>query len=116
MCAKSLRTCPPTVPAALHHAQMASSHVAASPDPPSVTVADLVAFTKSELDADAERQAQVAEVHHAQQTGATLDLSHKSIHALPVEVIALIKDKVERCVSCAPPAASPRSADGARMC
>jgi hypothetical protein len=67
----------------------------------SMTVAELVSYTKKELDADAtERQAKVTAVGalgdlHAQ-TGATLDLSHRNIHALPVEVIALIKDKVER--------------------
>ena len=65
-----------------------------------MTVADLVAYTKQELNADAERQAKVTAVGVVgdlqSQTGATLDLSHKNIHALPVEVIALIKDKVER--------------------
>jgi hypothetical protein len=78
---------------------MASDN-AAYTDKPSMTVAELVSYTKKELDADAERQAKVTSVGavsdlHAQ-TGATLDLSHKNIHALPVEVIALIKDKVER--------------------
>jgi len=66
---------------------------------PSLTVAELVAYTKKELDADAERQAKVSAAGvggFESQTGATLDLSHKKINALPVEVIALIKDKVER--------------------
>lgn len=69
-------------------------------DKPTMTVAELVAFTKKELDADAERQAKVSVAGVAggleSQTGATLDLSHKNIHALPVEIIVLIKDKVER--------------------
>lgn len=63
-------------------------------------VVDLVAYTKKELDADAERQAKVSAAGSGgleSQTGATLDLSHRDIHALPVELIALIKDKVERC-------------------
>ena len=68
-----------------------------------MTVAELVAFTKKELNADAERQAQLhaasaGEVPRDSQTGATLDLSHKNIQALPLDVIILIKDKVERCV------------------
>ncbi|TKA73107.1 hypothetical protein B0A55_04840 [Friedmanniomyces simplex] len=69
-------------------------------DKPSMTVAELVAYTKKELDTDAERQAKVSaegtvgDLHS--QTGVTLDLSHKNIHALPVEVIVLIRDKVER--------------------
>ncbi|KAK5127644.1 hypothetical protein LTR85_006985 [Meristemomyces frigidus] len=68
-------------------------------DKPSMTVAHLVAFTKKELDADAERQSKVSTTGIdalESQTGATLDLSHKNIQALPVEVIVLIKDRVER--------------------
>ena len=66
-----------------------------------MTVPELVAFVKKELDADEERQAKVtavsaAEVPQEAQTGSTLDLSHKNISALPAEVIVLIKDKVER--------------------
>jgi len=78
---------------------MASGMAVPSFDKPSMTVGDLVAFTRKELDADAERQARVAagEAGELQnQTGSTLDLSHKNIHALPVEVVALIKDRVER--------------------
>lgn len=75
---------------------------------PSMTVGHVVAFTKKELEADAERQAKVSATGSdglESQTGATLDLSHKNIQALPVEVIALIKDRVERCVT----------ADGGRL-
>ena len=66
-----------------------------------MTVVELVAFTKKELDADAERQSKLqaagaVELPKESQSGSTLDLSHKNIHALPVEVIVLIKDKVER--------------------
>lgn len=81
------------------HDQMASGVPVPHPDKPSMTVGELVAFTKKELDADAERQAKVAAAEAGDlqsQTGSTLDLSHKNIHALPVEVIALIKDRVER--------------------
>ncbi len=71
-------------------------------DRPPMTIADLVAFTKKELDSDAERarlQASSADVLPAEsQAGTTLDLSNAKIHALPVEVLVLIKDRVERCV------------------
>lgn len=68
----------------------------------SMTATELVAYTKKELEADAARQAQQsaasgAELPRESQTGVTLDLSHKNIHALPVEVVGLIKDRVERC-------------------
>jgi len=79
---------------------MASDAATTYSDKPSMTVGELVTFTRKELDADAERQAKVSAAGLGgleSQTGATLDLSHKNIHALPVEVIALIKDKVERC-------------------
>lgn len=79
---------------------MASDTATTYADKPSMTVVDLVAYTTKELDADAERQAKVSATGIGgleSQTGATLDLSHKNIQALPVEVIALIKDKVERC-------------------
>lgn len=70
---------------------------------PTMTVSDLVEFAKKELDADtAEKQAKlqaasVGELPKESQTGATLDLSRKNISALPVEVVELIKDRVERC-------------------
>ncbi|KAK4549610.1 hypothetical protein LTR36_004911 [Oleoguttula mirabilis] len=84
---------------------MATDATATYGDKPSMTVAHLVAFTKKELDADAERQSKVSatgidgldsQSQSQSQTGATLDLSHKNIQALPVEVIVLIKDRVER--------------------
>lgn len=86
------------------HDPMASDNAAPTTARPNATVTDLVAFTKRELDADAERQSQVAAAGAGDlqgQTGATLDLSHKNIHTLPVEVIALIKDRVERLVNAA---------------
>ncbi len=69
---------------------------------PPMSVAELVAYTKKELDADsAEKQAKlqassVGELPKESQNGATLDLSRRNISALPVEVIELIKDRVER--------------------
>ncbi|KAI6858967.1 hypothetical protein KC316_g9464, partial [Hortaea werneckii] len=77
---------------------MATEAVATNHEKSSMTVSQLVEYTKQELDADAERQAKVSATGTGgleSQTGATLDLSHKNINALPVEVIALIKDKVE---------------------
>ncbi len=77
-----------------------ASDVALYTENPAMTVAELVAYTRHELDTDAERQAKVSAeggVGDSQsQTGMTLDLSHKNINALPVEVIVLIRDKVER--------------------
>lgn len=74
----------------------------ARPDRAPMTIAELVSFTKKELDSDAERarlQASSAGVLPAEsQAGTTLDLSSAKIHALPVEVLVLIKDRVERCV------------------
>ena len=74
----------------------------ARPDRAPMTVAELVAFTAKELDSDAERarlQASSAGVLPAEsQAGTTLDLSNAKVHALPVEVVVLIKDRVERCV------------------
>lgn len=61
---------------------------------------DLLAFVKKELEADAERQAKlqasgVGGLPHESQ-GVTLDITHKNLRSLPLEVISLIKDKVER--------------------
>lgn len=66
-----------------------------------MTALELIAFVKNELDADDERQAKVSaasagELLRESQTGSTLDLSHKNINALPVDVVLLIKDRVER--------------------
>ncbi|KAK5110722.1 hypothetical protein LTR62_005599 [Meristemomyces frigidus] len=66
-----------------------------------MTVADLVVYTRRQLEADGEQQAHIKAAgvvggHLQSQTGLTLNLSHLEIHALPVEVIALIKDRVER--------------------
>lgn len=70
-------------------------------DKSTMSVSDLVQFVKQELEQDDERQAKVTasgsdEALRESQTGATLDLSHKNIQALPVEILVLIKDKVER--------------------
>lgn len=70
-------------------------------DTPPLTIAELIAFTKKELDADAERQAQLqaasaGELPRATHADVTLDLGKKGIRALPVEIIELIKDNVER--------------------
>jgi hypothetical protein len=86
--------------AAHEHAQMALA-VPAFSSRPMMSVPDLVAYVKNELDADEERQAKASaasagELPRESQTGSTLDLSHKNINALPVEIIVLIKDKVER--------------------
>lgn len=62
-----------------------------------MTASELISFVKRELDADEERQAKVTTASPGDlPTGSTLDLSHKNISALPVEVVILIKDKVER--------------------
>ncbi|SMR60987.1 unnamed protein product [Zymoseptoria tritici ST99CH_1A5] len=68
---------------------------------PVMSLLDLVTFVKNELDADEDRQAKASaasagELPRESQTGSTVDLSHKNINTLPVEVILLIKDKVER--------------------
>lgn len=85
-----------------NHAPMATDNLVPVVRPATISVAELVAFAKKELDADnEERQAKlqaasVGELPKESQTGATLDLSRKGISALPVEVIELIKDRVER--------------------
>jgi hypothetical protein len=71
------------------------------PDKPPISFMDLVAYTKKELDADTEQQARLqapnpGELPRESQTGVTLDLSRKNIDVLPLEVIDLIKDRVER--------------------
>jgi len=78
---------------------MASDHVLHA-GKPSMTDEELVAYIKNEFQEDAARaqlQANDAGVLTSESApGMTLDLSHKFIRALPVEVIGLIKDKVER--------------------
>ena len=65
-----------------------------------MTLEELVVHTQNELDADADRhatlQASAGDLSRASHTGATLDLSRKMLQVLPVEVIELIKDRVER--------------------
>lgn len=66
-----------------------------------MNVNEIVAFVRKELDGDEEHLARVissnnGELPHDAHSGVTLDLSHKNIHELPVEVVALIKDRVER--------------------
>lgn len=66
-----------------------------------MTAAEVTAHVKKELDEDAERAQQYASdagvvPNESATGGVTLDLSHKYINALPVEVIGLIKDRVER--------------------
>nr|POE52091.1 leucine-rich repeat-containing protein sog2 [Quercus suber] len=70
-------------------------------DRPAMSTVELVQFVKQELKQDDERQARVTAssaeaLPPESQTGATLDLSHKNISTLPIEIIALMKDKVER--------------------
>lgn len=65
-----------------------------------MSITELIAFTQQELDTEAERQAQIVAESTGEvlQSGVTLDYSKKDIHELPVEVILLFKDKVERYV------------------
>ena len=80
------------------YAPMATDITSTNGDKSAMTIAELVVFSQKELDKDAEEKVSVTGVGvEESQTGATLDLSHKNLHALPVEVIVLIKDKVERC-------------------
>lgn len=62
---------------------------------------DLITFARKELEADVERHAKATALTSGDfpkesQTGLTLDLSHRKISILPLEVITLIKDSVER--------------------
>ncbi|KAF2719509.1 hypothetical protein K431DRAFT_110078 [Polychaeton citri CBS 116435] len=66
---------------------------------PLKTVAELVEYAKQELVEDARRQAGAQTVNNSDltpQTSATLDISHLRLTALPVEVIQIIRHKVER--------------------
>lgn len=83
-----------------HYAEMATDTTAQASKQP-MTAPELIAYVKNELDADEERQAKVSaasagELPRESQTGSTLDLSHRNLNVLPVEVVILIKDKVER--------------------
>jgi hypothetical protein len=84
---------------------MAASDTASVTSPsetkPPMLAADVVAYVRKELDIDDEHLARVitassSDIPRDAHSGVTLDLSHKNIRELPVEVIALIKDKVER--------------------
>jgi Leucine-rich repeat (LRR) protein len=66
-----------------------------------MTSAEVVAYVRKELDIDDEHLSRVitansGDIPRDAHSGVTLDLSHKNIRELPVEVVALIKDKVER--------------------
>lgn len=85
----------------IDHVTMADSENSAARAP--MTSAQLVEFVTKELDDEQEREAKAAalsasELPTDQQTGSTLDLSHRNISVLPAEVVLLIKDRVERCV------------------
>lgn len=75
---------------------MATDGAMQYPDRPPMTVAEIVALTKKELNPEDERHVKVAATGIGALEGQTLDLSHQGISVLPVEVIVLIKDKVER--------------------
>lgn len=69
----------------------------------SKNISDLLASIKKELDADAERHAQLqtaaaaaGEVLQESQNGVTIDLSKSNLSRLPVEAIELMRDRVER--------------------
>lgn len=84
------------------HATMADSSTPTVDHRAPMTSEQLVEFVTKELDDEQEREAKAAalsasELPKDQQTGSTLDLSHKNISALPAEVVLLIKDRVERC-------------------
>lgn len=81
------------------HATMADFATSTPRGP--MTSEQLVEFVTKELDDEQEREAKAAalsagELPKDQQTGSTLDLSHRNISALPAEVVLLIKDRVER--------------------
>lgn len=77
-------------------------------DKPPMTVDELIAYTKKELDEHDQRQAKVSDgAGELPHDGATLDLSRQGIRTIPEEIIALSKDKVERyamCIVLRPPA------------
>lgn len=82
-------------------ASMASDTSSVPSNKPPMTDDELVALVKEQLHADEERQAKVTaasagELPRESQDGSTMDLSHRNVAALPVEVIVLIRDRVER--------------------
>lgn len=66
------------------------------------TVEDLIEYTKRALEESAEKQRAIASSFaelppgYVHTPGDTLDLSSKGARKLPIEVIELIKDRVER--------------------
>jgi hypothetical protein len=66
-----------------------------------MTSDEVIAYVKQELEADDGYHAQISSASasglpHDSKTGSTLDLTFKGITTLPVEVVLLIKDRVER--------------------
>lgn len=89
-------------PAPIKNALMATtdspSYVRPDQPPAPMSASEVIAYVKQELEADEARQAQISttELPRESQTGYTVDLSFKGISTLPVEVVLLIKEKVER--------------------
>ena len=88
-------------PAQCDMASDTASLTTSSENKPPMTTAEVVAYVRKELDVDDEHLARVitassVDLPRDAHSGVTLDLSHKNIKELPVEVVALIKDKVER--------------------
>lgn len=70
-----------------------------------MTTAQIVKETKKLLEIEEAHNLQSAgdgELPRESETGYTIDLSGKGVPKLPVEVIELIRDKVERCASVSP--------------
>lgn len=73
----------------------------APPERPVTAITDLVAYTKQQLEEHAKDQAKLqaasaGELPSESQGGATLDFSNRSLKTLPLDVILLIKERVER--------------------
>lgn len=89
-------------PAPIKNALMATtdspSYVRPDQPPAPMTASEVIAYVKQELEADEARQAQISttELPRESQTGCTVDLSFKGISTLPVDIVLLIKEKVER--------------------
>lgn len=77
-----------------------ASDTAVHADKTPMTAAEVTALVREELDEDDRRSnvqaSKAGVVPDESASGVTLDLSHKNIPELPVEVIGMIKDKVER--------------------